>query len=211
MKALRFFAVILLVVAGVPRAKADATVTGSVHMPSGSGKMDIELNAQASSNGTGSGSLTFSAPVDLHDDESASTPGQSGTVNVTMKVDISCVRVEGNRAAMSGTISSANVNGFVGRRVVLTVEDAGDGSPANDRLTWGFYGTQSINWFPSDAERNFDDGWSRTWIATDAERPADPGVVVNRDPESDCRSFPFSAYSFVDIPQGSGYIQVKPQ
>src|SRR3712207_8371342 len=47
------------------------------------------------------------------------------------------MRVSDNRAVISGTVRDSNVTGLIGRRVLLTVEDNGEGT--RDRVTWGVY------------------------------------------------------------------------
>src|SRR5262249_8844100 len=116
-----------------------------------------------------------------------------------------------NRAAMSGLVRDANVTGYVGLRILLTVEDGGEGQNAEpDKFTWGAYGSNRINWTPADADLKDDDGWSPTWIANDFDGPDDRGVPITRDNEVNCRAFPLSVYTLIDLPQGSGNIQVRP-
>jgi hypothetical protein len=216
-KSARMFAavavLVLVLASAAPSVLAEGSTTGGFHLKGEAGTMNIEFNARATDNrGSGSGQMTFSAPVDLPDllgDEESSD--KRSTVTLFMKVDLDCVLVISNHAAMSGFVRSATINGFVGRRVVLAVEDGGEGSKSEaDKFTWGVYDVHHLKWSPSDAELEFDDGWSRTWIATDAERQDDPGVQILRNSETDCRSFPLTAYNYIEIPQGGGNIQVRP-
>jgi hypothetical protein len=207
------FVAILLSLGAWQTAFADGKATGGFHVPVDGGRIDVEFNARSTdTSGSGDGQMTFSAPVQLGADEDSTDRGSISNVSVT--VDFDCVSVTGNRAAMSGLVRSASVNGFVGRRVVLVVEDGGEGiNAAPDKFTWGMYADQKLKWHPADAELKFDDGWDRTWIATDAERPDDKGVTFRRSEETpiDCRSFPLSSYTLVDLPaQGGGNIQVNP-
>ena len=132
---------------------------------------------------------------------------------MSMKVDFDCVSINGKNAAMSGIVQSASVTGFAGQRVILAVEDGGEGAKADpDKFTWGVYGVQRIKWFPTDAELEFDNGWKLSWTATDAEREDDRGIVIRHGDEQtvDCRSFPVAAYALEELGQGTGNIQVRP-
>ena len=51
-----------------------------------------------------------------------------------LRVEISCLRVAGNRALVAGEISAATVKAHVGRTAVFGVEDGG--APAKDRFTF---------------------------------------------------------------------------
>jgi hypothetical protein len=109
-------------------------------------------------------------------------------------------------------IASSNILAAVGRRMLLIVEDNGEGinAAAPDRLTWGVYESPETGWIPKDAERDDDNGASLTWIATDAERLDDAGIPSKKDPLVRCETFPLSSYSFVDIPHGNGNLQIRP-
>jgi hypothetical protein len=216
MKTLRYAIALAITGLGIVPSlfAADSSASGGFHAVSPGGTMNIEFNARTTdANGSGDGNMTFSGPGELPN--TGEDNGQTGSIaDLKLKIDFDCVRIDQNRAAMSGLVRDANVNGYVGRRIILAVEDGGEGSKAdNDKFTWGVYNTSRPNWLPSDSELKFDDGWTRTWIATDAERPDDRGILITRDSresQADCRSFALAAYSLIDLPQGSGNIQVKP-
>jgi hypothetical protein len=113
---------------------------------------------------------------------------------------------------MSGIIVESNVLTAIGLRVLLVVEDNGEGinAPAADRLTWGVYQNPATGWIPKDSERDDDNGASLSWLATDAERSDDVGIPSNPSRIVGCQSFPLSSYSFVDIAHGGGNVQVQP-
>jgi hypothetical protein len=162
----------------------------------------VQFNASVE--GNNHGTMSFSDPTATPDD--ATTPG----VQITATFD--CVKVQGNRAVMGGVISSSNILGAIDRRVLLVVEDNGEGvnASAPDRLTWGIYENPTTGWTPKDFERDDDNGAILTWLATDFERPDDPGIPSNQSKIVRCDSFPLSTYSFVDVDHGNGNIQVKP-
>ena len=189
------------------------SASGGFHAGSAAGAMNIEFEARATdASGGGTGSITFQSPIVLSEDED-NPFGSTGPTDLRAKVEIDCLRVSGNRAAMSGTIRDANVVGYTGRRVLLTVEDGGEGAnAAPDKFTWGVYNVETVTWFPTDAELKFDDGAKLQWRATDAERDDDVGIEVNgrHQNETTCRSFDLAAYDLVSLPRGSGNIQVRP-
>lgn len=173
----------------------------------------IQFNARL---GAGSkGQMTFTGTMAISNED---VDGEGSTVtaltNVTLMVSFDCVRIEGNRAAMSGPITSSSYAPYVGLRGLLAVEDNGEGSkaPALDRFTWGVYRNTAPTWFPSDEEVPGDSGWLFTWYASDFERFDDTPVFKTNGGNGivDCNTFPFGAYGFEEAPHGSGNIQVKP-
>ncbi|HET9527185.1 MAG TPA: hypothetical protein VFO99_13520 [Pyrinomonadaceae bacterium] len=211
-----FVAALLLVSLVLP-----ALTLASEDGPSASGKFqfsledgqirNLEFHARIQNNGRTVGEMTFSDPaaVSVPDPDDPSAIGGTGAV-VTATFD--CLQITGNRAVMGGVISQSNIAAAIGQRVLLVVEDNGEGVniPTADKLTWGIYQNVTQNWVPKDAERDDDNGATLTWIATDAERPDDVGVPSNQSKVIGCQSFPLSSYSFVDIKHGGGNIQVQP-
>ena len=154
------------------------------------------------------GTMTFSDPSAVLS-ETDTNSVVTGAV-VTAKLD--CLKIQGNRAVMGGAVSESTLASLIGNRVLLVVEDNGEGVnvPSPDRLTWGVYDSSKPNWIPVDAEVPGDIGATLRWIAKDAERDDDVGIPSHRDTTVTCTSFPLSSYSFVNIPHGSGNVQVKP-
>jgi hypothetical protein len=202
-----------LALPGLTLASADGpSASGSFQFSLDDGQIrNLEFNARVQNNGRTVGEMTFSdqaaVPVPDPDDSTAiNTPG------AVMTAKFDCLRIEGSRAVMSGVISESNIAAAIGLRVLLVVEDNGEGvnTPTPDKLTWGVYQSANANWTPKDAERDDDNGASLTWIAKDAERDDDPGVPSNQSKVIGCQSFPLSSYSFVDIKHGGGNVQVQP-
>jgi len=188
------------------------SASGGFHFDVNGGNANVEFNARAAdSTAAATGVMSFSAPVEISsgDEESA---GKTTRVTLSMKADFDCVVVTGNSAVMSGVVRDASVSRYNGERVIFAVEDNGEGSKAApDKFTWGVYGSNRVDWFPRDAERDNDDGWKFSWFATDAERNDDRGIAINHnDQPFDCRAFALAAYTLQELPQGSGNIQVRP-
>jgi len=190
------------------------SVSGGFHAVSGEGTRNIEFNARIQPNDSATGDLKFTGPLSIPDQDvdgdGTGDPGATATT-LSLRADVDCLRVAGNRAVLSGLIRESSVGTYVGRRMLLTVEDGGEGKNAEpDRYTWGQYRSKAATWIASDAELEFDPGVGLIWLATDFERTDDVGIPSNPPAEIDCQSFPLSSYALEDLPQGSGNIQVKP-
>jgi len=157
----------------VPAAFAQ-TVGGSVRAETGKGVRTIEFNAKGLSGGRASGDLALTEPIALPDQDvdGAGEPEVKETA-LSLRVDVDCMNVDRNRAVVGGQVRESNVQSYVGRRMLLTVEDNAENA---DRYTFGFYRSTLPAWVPSDAELKFDPGAGLMWIATDAERDDDKGI-----------------------------------
>ena len=171
----------------------------------------LEFNAREQNKGTVVGEMTFSDPAVVPVEDADATGGTS-TAGALVRAKFDCLKITGNRAVMSGVISESNILSAVGLRILLVVEDNGEGVdvPTPDKLTWGVYQSTATGWVPKDAERDDDNGASLSWLATDFERPDDPGIPSNQSKTIGCQSFSLAAYSLVDVPHGGGNIQVQP-
>lgn len=170
----------------------------------------LEFNAREQNKGSVVGQMSFTDPnASVVIDPDVSGDASTGA---SMRARFDCLKITGNRAVMSGVIFESNVLAAIGLRVLLVVEDNGEGinQPTADKLTWGVYQNPASGWTPKDAERDDDIGASLTWLATDAERPDDVGIPSNQSKIIGCGSFPLSSYSFADIADGGGNVQVKP-
>ena len=196
----------------VPAAFAQS-VSGGFHVVSDEGTRNIEFNAKINPNGSTSGDLKFSGPISVPDQDvdGDGTGDPSATTTLTLRVTIDCLKVQGNRAVLAGLVKESNISAYVGRRMLLTVEDGGEGKNAPpDRYTWGQYRSTAATWVASDAELGFDPGVGLTWTATDAERSDDVGIPSTPSTGIDCQTFPLGSYALENLPEGSGNIQVKP-
>lgn len=210
--ALVFSFVLISVAMPVSFAGADGpSATGSFQFALDDGNPRfLEFNARQQNKGTVVGEMSFSDPNAAVVDD-PDTPGNEA-LGVSMRASFDCLKITGNRAVMSGVITESNILNAIGLRVLLVVEDNGEGinSPTVDKLTWGVYQSNATAWIPKDAERDDDNGSALTWLATDAERPDDPGIPSNPGKTIGCQSFPLEAYSFADIRHGGGNVQVQP-
>ena len=190
----------------VPAAFAQ-TVGGTVRAEIDKGVRTIEFSATLSG-GRASGDLALTEPIALpeQDVDGAGDP-EIKESTLTLRLAVDCMRVERNRAVLGGLVRDANVQSYVGRRMLLTVEDNVDGP---DRYTFGFYRATLPTWTPSDAELKEDPGVGLTWIATDAERDDDKGISSQPREQGDCESFSLASFDLDELPKDGGDIQVKP-
>jgi hypothetical protein len=211
---LAFFAVLVLTVALPLVADSGPSASGSFEFTSGDQPLAIEFNARTKNNGSTEGQITLSGTVSVPDQDvdGEGFGGSDALVAVSLTVEVDCLKVNGNSAAMSGVITDSNIPAYIGNRALLAVVDNGEGvkAPALDQFMWGVYGTPDLTWVASDAELELDPGIGLTWLATDYEREDDLGIPSNASTAIDCQTFSTGAYSFQDLPHGGGNIQVRP-
>lgn len=191
--------------------------------PSASGKFEIltddgptrsiEFNVKCDTNGRTVGEVIFrdNQPSTSADPEAA-TETQTPTM-FFLKAEFDCLTVKDNRAVMVGNVTESSVTHYVGRRFLLVALDNGEdaGAKLADRLTWGLYRPSQKAWVAMDSERSLDDeAGSLSWLATDLERPEDPGISSQKVETIGCQTFPVSSFSFVDTKHGRGSVQVRP-
>lgn len=210
--ALLFSLVLITIAMPVSFAGANGpSASGSFQFDIGDGQTRfLEFNAREQNKGTVVGEMSFTDPDNtILDDPDA--PGNS-VLGMSMRAKFDCLKITGNRAVMSGVITESNLLNAIGLRVLLVVEDNGEGvnAAAVDKLTWGVYQGSATAWIPKDAERDDDNGATLSWLATDAERTDDPGIPSNSNRTVGCQSFPLAAYSLNEIRHGGGNVQVQP-
>jgi hypothetical protein len=189
-----------------------ASVNGKFEISLDKGaKRHIEFHAFRDLNGNVTGETIFQddapeTPLDK------STDGATSDANKVfyLKAQFDCLTIEGNKAVMSGAVTEASSEQYVGRRVlVVAQENGGADDPAkHDRFTWGVYRNQKNNWLPGDSERS-EEVTGQSWLATDSERIDDEGVPSHKEKVIGCQSFPISAFSFINANQGRGTVHVK--
>ena len=165
--------------------------------------------------GTAKGNLTFTSSAAIPNEDVDGEGLPAGDLTPTFTVSLDCVLFSGNKAAMSGVVTSSNVSAYVGRRALLAVEDNGEGvnQPAPDRFSWGLYQTIAPTWVPSDADVPGDNGAFLSWSVDDSEIEDDtpvPSTPLNLSSSTNCNTFRFDLYGFAEIPHGGGNVQVKP-
>jgi hypothetical protein len=198
-----------------PHAKVEdgPSVSGTFQFAAESGPTrNIEFVARLGADGTTTGEATFRDTVPAQSGGSATEPNPADRA-FSLKAELDCLVIQGNKAVVSGTVSASSLERYVGSRLLLVAQDGNnEANPSGkDRLTWGIYRTIQKDWLPKDSERTDEPETATAWIAKDAERPEDEGAFTdNTDHIVGCRTFPFSSFSFVDPKHGHGIIQVHP-
>lgn len=206
----------------VQAEKSEPSVVGSVTLSLADGAIThAEFSAQLHDDGTTTGEMTLSGLRNAQeqnsdgrngDPEERGTKPSNASSRFYFKAAFDCMVVAGTQAVMSGNVTESSSKRYIGQRVLLVVQDRGDGlkSASADRLTWGLYDSKPRTWVPSDAEVENDSGIATSWLATDAERIDDLGIHSDKQGLVGCQSFPFSAFSLVKIKNGDGDIKVRP-
>lgn len=184
------------------------SVTGGGTFSVGNDKKGhFNFNAVTHADGSVTGHLTLHDPEeapnqDVDGNDEAGQEGLPDGAEVTAELD--SVKIDGKRAALSGIITSASSQRYLGLRMILTVEDSGEGKGNEpDKITWGFY--QRIERRLVADDENPDAGAfpvGEKFLATDAERPEEGAFLVG-DAEFDSQTFPLSSYALNDIHGGN--------
>ena len=209
---IRFVSVMAVLVVAFAIASAQPQARGSYQFTLGDENVKhVEFDAQAREGGGATGTLFLRDDatvvyLDVDGDGSA----QEKYTGFSILVAFDDMTVSKNQAVMEGVVRDSTIPFLVGQRVLLTVEDNGNNEREPDRLTWGLYKPIERNWIPSDAEWKEDPGVGLRWWATDAERKDDVGYEMPREDKISIKSFPLSAYLFVDTNDGVGDIIVRP-
>jgi|GEM_PF-268847 len=202
--------------------KEEPSATGSVRVSLADGAVThAEFEAQLHDDGSTTGQMTFSAfnETARQSMDGTSENGQEPDAKRVepgskfyFKASFDCMVITGTQAVMSGSVFESNSKRYVGQRVLLVVQDRGDGlkSASADRLTWGIYNPKPRTWVASDAEVENDTGIATSWLATDGERDDDMGISSEKSELIGCRSFPLSSFSLVKVKNGDGDIKVRP-
>lgn len=173
---------------------------------------NIDFSVTQLRDGTTLGEMTFAQDRPEGSQASPETDQGTSSGRFFLKAQFDCLVISNSKAIISGAVSEASVKSYLGRRVILVVEDnsqAGNGKK-QDRLTWGVYRTPKQDWLRTDSERPEDSGVAPTWVAQDVERFDDAGVLSMQNEVVGCNTYPLSAFSFVDERSGHGKIHVSP-
>ena len=208
----------LLSLPSTPAASAQTggpAAAGAFRFSAGDGRTKYsEFDAATARDGGAQGGMVFRGPAifpkqDVDGEGKDGFEGRLSDLLIEAKFD--GMVVEKNRAVMSGVVTASTLGEYIGLRVLLVVEDNGDGTDpkAQDKFTWGLYKTAEEHWVPTDAERKDDDGALLSWTATDAERDDDKGVPSKSSKIVGCQSFPVSSYSLLDVEAGEGDLRVR--
>ena len=174
-------------------------------------KRHLEFHAFRDLNGNVTGESTFKDDaVEASVDKTSDAAGPDAAKPLFLKVEFDCLTIDGNRAIMSGSVTQASKETYVGRRVLIAAQENGgsDDPQKRDKVTWGIYRNTKDEWLATDSERP-EEQTGQTWLATDQERNDDEGIPSTKDTVVGCQSFPISSFSFITAKQGRGTVHVK--
>lgn len=204
-----FFSVVCFGTQGSSAASdGAATITGGGTFFVGNNlKGHFNFNAVTHRDGSVTGHLSLRDPEEApeQDVDGTGAPGLEGLPDgVELTADLDGINIGGNRAALSGVVRTASNQRYVGLRIILTLEDNGEGDGEGpDKITWGFYQRITPR-LVADFE-NPDAGAYPVGVkilASDAENP-DAGAFLVGDSDIDSHSFPLSSYALADVDSGN--------
>lgn len=117
-----------------------ASATGLAHFTFDDGTLrtvSFDATRQRDNTAVGQISIQDRTPIPAQDVDGTGDPDLAGSPNgVDLNAQVECLVVEGTMAVIGGQITHADVARYVGKYVLLFVEDHGRGQA---RLNWGFY------------------------------------------------------------------------
>lgn len=138
------------------RTGEGASATGLAHFTFDDGTLrTVSFNATSQRNNIAVGQIDIrdGTPIANQDVDGTGDPDLAGSPNgVNLNAQVNCLVVDDSTAIVGGEIAHANVARYVGKYVLLFVEDRGQRS--QPRLSWGFYDPDqgiSCDSFPSGA------------------------------------------------------------
>jgi hypothetical protein len=179
------------------------------------GIKSLDFAASTDLRGFTSGQMTLFDPSPIADVDDPEDPRAGDPpAEFYVKAELDTLKIEKNRALMSGTVRDSSHKTYIGRWVQLVVEDNGDNTRVPDQITWTLCKAREGGWVPADAERKDDDGAYRSWWATDAERRDDVGIpsvnLLGSSEEKSCPVYQLFSYSFIEPLKWDGDVVVVP-
>lgn len=173
----------------------------------------LEFDARSDERGGTSGFmvLTDETRVPFEEPNGDGENPRGELLEFSMKADLDSMKIEKNRAVITGVVRESSIPRYLGRWVQLVIED-NDGIEVPDKFGWSFCTQEPGGWIPEDAEVPGDRGAFMSWWATDAEVKDDIGIPsINLIPgnQKGCRSYPILAYDFAEFLKGDGAISIK--
>lgn len=137
------------------RTGEGADAAGHAHFTFDDGTLrTVSFNATSQRNNIAAGQIDIrdGTPIANQDVDGTGDPDLAGSPNgVNLSAQVNCLVVDDSTAIVGGEVAHADVARYVGKYVLLVVEDRGRALP---RLSWGFYDTDqgiSCDSFPSAA------------------------------------------------------------
>ena len=122
------------------RAGEGASATGLAHFTFDDGTLRmVSFNATSQRNNIAVGQIDIQdrTPIPNQDVDGTGDPALAASPNgVNLNAQVDCLVVDGTTAIVGGQVARADVIRYVGKYVLLFVEDRGR---SQARLNWGFY------------------------------------------------------------------------
>jgi len=217
MKRITLFVLPLLMFASAAQGK-NAQANGTFDFSLGNATGTIVFEANGSDGGAVDGHMSFTTTFDAGDPDGEGVgegEGEGGAEStaVAFEADFDCLRVEDNRAVMSGVITSSTLPDRVGQQVILAVVDKVDDLlPVQDAFSWGVYQPKYVNLAATDYDFcpepdpesefnppcNEDTGASLIWTTADAELYPCP-LPTEEDPYPSCLPDPNGSTAGISV------------
>src|SRR5262245_62116631 len=124
MKRIPLFVLSVLMLASAAKGK-NAQANGNFDFSLGNATGAIVFDANGSDGGGADGHMSFTSTFDAGAPEDEGEGGSESTT-VAFEAEFDCLRVEENRAVMSGVITSSTLPDQIGQQVILAVVDKVD-------------------------------------------------------------------------------------
>lgn len=102
----------------------------------------VSFTAVHHGDGSASGQIEFHDPAPIPDQDVDGTGDPAlaeSPLGVHVRADVNCLVVDGNSAIVGGQVTDSDVARYVGKQVLLFVEDT---AQSRGGFTWGFYEAQ---------------------------------------------------------------------
>jgi len=193
---------------GFAAKRGAANITGGGTFVVGDNlKGHFNFNAITHEDGSVTGKVSLRNPEGApeQDVDGTGEPGLEGLPDgVDLAAEVDSLNINGNRATLSGVIRQSSAQRYVGLRMILTIEDNGEGNAETpDKITWGFYQRVTerlVTDFENPEAGAYPVG--KKFLATDAENP-EAGAFLVGDGDFDSQSFPLTSYVLTDINGGN--------
>jgi hypothetical protein len=125
------------------QGRVGSQAAGQADLVAGDGAATVSFSAVAQGDGTARGYIDFRDPTpQLNQDvDGSGDPALADAPSgVTLHAEVNCLALVGTTAIVGGEVTSAEPDRYVGKQILLFVEDSGR---ARGGFTWGFYEPQA--------------------------------------------------------------------
>jgi len=155
--------------------------------------------------------LNDEAKITFEDVDGTGEQPRDEPVEFSFKAELDTMKIEKNRAIISGVVRDSSYRSYVGKWVQLVIED-NDGLEVPDKFVWSVCTPETGGWIPVDAENPNDQGAFMSWWVTDAERKDDvgyPSPSIIPGGQKGCTVQPLRSYEWASLVKGDGVITIR--